>query len=73
MREPSPFESLPPLIESALPQGERSPGLVLPAQGTTRGCSPVDGADEIEIIDNVDDYADAAIDLGCGDDNPYQK
>jgi hypothetical protein len=29
--------------------------------------------DDIEIIDNVDDYADAAIDLGCGDDNPYQK
>jgi hypothetical protein len=28
---------------------------------------------DIAIIDDVDDYADVAIDLGCGDDNPYQK
>jgi hypothetical protein len=28
--------------------------------------------DEIEIIDDVDQYAEAAIDLGCGDDNPYR-
>lgn len=25
------------------------------------------------IIDDVDDYADTALALGCGDDNPYQK
>jgi hypothetical protein len=30
-------------------------------------------ADQFEIIENVDDYADDAIELGCGDDNPYQK
>ncbi len=29
--------------------------------------------DVIEIIDDVDTYADVAIELGCGDDNPYQK
>lgn len=28
---------------------------------------------DVEIIDNVDDYADEALELGCGDDNPYQK
>lgn len=27
----------------------------------------------VAIIDNVSDYADVMIDLGCGDDNPYQK
>jgi hypothetical protein len=30
-------------------------------------------ADQIEIIENVDEHADVSIDLGCGDDNPYQK
>lgn len=29
--------------------------------------------EEIEIIDDVDEHADTMIDLGCGDDNPYQK
>jgi hypothetical protein len=29
--------------------------------------------EDFEIVDNVDEYADAALDLGCGDDNPYQK
>lgn len=29
--------------------------------------------DEIEVIEDVDEYADDSIDLGCGDDNPYQK
>jgi hypothetical protein len=29
------------------------------------------GIEEIEIIEDVDEYAEAAIDLGCGDDNPY--
>ncbi len=27
--------------------------------------------EEFEIIDDVDEYAETAIDLGCGDDNPY--
>lgn len=28
--------------------------------------------DDIEVIEDVDEYAEAAIGLGCGDDNPYQ-
>lgn len=57
----------------AVPKSGRAAGHVLPAQGTAKGGEPVTAISGIDIIDDVDDYADAAIALGCGDDNPYQK
>lgn len=33
----------------------------------------MDDTSDAEIIDDIDDYADQALELGCGDDNPYQK
>jgi hypothetical protein len=32
----------------------------------------VDDTEEIVIIDDLDKLADAAIVMGCGDDNPYR-
>ncbi|MGH3899613.1 MAG: hypothetical protein ACRDTA_15500 [Pseudonocardiaceae bacterium] len=33
---------------------------------------PADHEDEVVIIDDLDALTDAAIVMGCGDDNPYQ-
>ncbi|MGH3850609.1 MAG: hypothetical protein ACRDRT_13050 [Pseudonocardiaceae bacterium] len=33
---------------------------------------PVDDTEEIVIIDDLDGLANAAIVMGCGDDNPYR-
>ncbi len=31
------------------------------------------GVTDVVIIDDVDQFADTRVDLGCGDDNPYAK
>lgn len=33
---------------------------------------PVESEEEIVIIDDLDEMADAAMVMGCGDDNPYR-
>lgn len=33
---------------------------------------PVDDTEEIVVIDDLDELANAAIMMGCGDDNPYR-
>lgn len=33
---------------------------------------PADREEEIVIIDDVDALTDAAVVMGCGDDNPYR-
>jgi hypothetical protein len=34
--------------------------------------SHVDNTEELVIIDDLDELANAAIVMGCGDDNPYR-
>jgi hypothetical protein len=33
---------------------------------------PVEDTEELVIIDDLDELANAAIVMGCGDDNPYR-
>jgi hypothetical protein len=40
--------------------------------GELNAPSPVDDTEELVIIDDLDELADAAIVMGCGDDNPYR-
>jgi hypothetical protein len=30
-------------------------------------------SDEIEFVPDIDAFSSTAVNLGCGDDNPYQK